>query len=375
MAKRSRAGFAGATRPTDARITVGLAVLLAAVVHVTPLAAQSPRPAWRGAWRLSAEAEYDSNVFRLSDTQRSVLQGSPDAGRYQDMSQPSDVVVRTALRGSLRGRGLAARPLEVGGTVRVDAYTSNSRLTHVRLSTFVRQSLTSRDRLSVEFGYRPDEFRRAYLAGTGSSGSPAYSAGIATRSGGRITYQRAVRKGSRHDLDLDVVLEGERRTMAGFAWRDRTAFGGQVTLRAELGRRVDGELTLGRGRGSYDGTPEPFMAGGVVSTTSLERDFGQTELGVGMRFDLRHRRRFLVGWQRRLRDFAAVLGEDPVYGDRRDTRDTFEAELRYDFRGPFELRGGGSYRKQNTFRPARGDTTDEADYRKTRVFLSVRYAR
>jgi len=375
MANRPRADSRRAARPAHALVTAVFVVFLPAFAGATPLAAQSSHRSWRGSWRLSAEAEYDSNVFRLSGSQRKALEASPDAGRFPGMSQPSDLILRTALRGSLRGRGLGARLLEVGGTVGVDGHAANSRLTHVQVSTFASQLLTPRDRLSVELGYRPDEFRRAYLAGAGPSMAPAYAAGSATRSSGRITYQRALREGSRHDLDLELSLEGERRTMAGFAWRDRSDLGGQVSLRAELGRRMDGELMLGRGRGNYDGTPEPFMEGAVVSTTSLERDFDQTELGVGLAFDLRHRRRLLVSWQRRLRDYTAVLGEDPVYGDRRDTRDTFGSELRYDMRGPFELRAGGSYRRQNTFRPARGDTTDEADYRRTRMFLSLRYAR
>jgi len=291
------------------------------------------------------------------------------------MEQVSDLVVEAGLRGEMRGRGVASYPITVGGSLEIDAYTSNTRLTHVVLETFASQSLTSRDKVSVELNYVPGEFRRNYLSGVELSGLPIYAAGVSDRTRVRLAYDRKLSRGDGPRMDLGLSVSGTRRSMAGLPWRNRTEMRGAAELAADLRKGVDVELRVERGRGAYEGTPEPFVDANVVRTAELNRDFSQSELGAAIGLATGKRTDLLLSYEHRVRDYVAALGEDPVFGDRRDDRDSFEVELRHDMHGPLEWRVGGRYRSQNTLRPARGDTADEADYRQTRAFVAIRYAR
>lgn len=375
MADRASSQWPRGRRRALRALAAGLAVVLAALVPSGSAEAQGARSSWRGDWTVAAEALYDSNIFRLSDSQRRQLESGSGSDRFTDMSGPSDLVLELGLSGQVRGRGLGSRRVTMGVGLEVDAYASNTRLTHVSLETFATHALSSRDELTLELGWRPGEFRRNYLAGAETSGAPTYAAGVANRAQARLEYDRELRKGSDHDLDLELSVEGSKRSLNDFPWRDRTGLTGAAELQVELSRRIDAVLSFARGRGSHDGVPEPYIDATFVRTASLNRDFDETELGAGLTFNLPRRTELLLGWERRARDYAAALGEDPVYGDRQDDRDTFEGELRWDRKGPLEVRVGGSFRRQDTQRPAQGDTADEEDYRQARMFLSLRYSR
>ncbi len=356
-------------------LVVALSSLAFMALRPEPLTAQHEAGSWRRGLQVSARALYDSNVFRLSDSQRAGLGSVSAQERYVDMSRPEDVVLRVKLAGELRGQGLGTAGVRLGGGIQVDAFTSNTRLTHLQLETFVAKALSSRDELTLELDYRPDEFRRNYLIEAEPSSPPTYAAGVSNQGSARFRYERRVRRGKGRDLNVQLAAAASRRSFSDFPWRDRTELSGAAALQMELGQHLDVEVRAARGLASHDGSPEPFIEASLLRISPLNRDFAESELGVGVHFRTAGRAELLLGWERRIRDYVAVLGEDPVYGDRRDDRDAFEVEVRVDRKGPVQWRIGGMYRYQDTFRPAKGDAAEEQDYKQTRVFVALRYVR
>lgn len=359
------------------RITwvAGLSTLAVSVASPDSSAAQQESSQWHRNLLLETRIRYDDNVFRLSRSQRAVVSSGSTSDRFQDMGRVDDVVVRVKLGGEFRGRSIGSRPVRVGAGIKVDAFTFNSRLTNVSLESFLTQSMTSRDEITLELDYEPDQFRRNYLTGEELAGVPAYGAGVANQAGARLRYERKLREGKGRDLNLELSAAASRRSYADFSWRDRTRISGAAGLQMEIGQRVRAELRVARSQGEHDGAPEPFLEANQIQIMPLNRDFNDNELGAEVRVEVRRRTDVLVGWERRVRHYVAFLGQDPVYGGRRDNRDGFEFEMRYDPAGPFEWRAGGLYRYQETFRPAGGDTTEEEDYRQTRLFVTLRYHR
>ena len=375
MARRSRPCSRRGAWPAPRALGPGLVLLLLCSVLAGSLDAQEASSSWRSEWDASVRALYDSNVFRLTGAQKARVSSGSTSGRFAGMEQPSDLILQFGLGGEVRGPGLGARRITAGARIGVEAFTSNTQLTHLSLETYTSHALSSRDEITLELDYLPDEFERSYLAGDDGFGAPVYATGVASSGEARVVYDRELRDGSDHDLDLELSFTGSRRSMGDFAWRERTELAGAAELEVELASWIDAELAVLRGRGSYDdATLEPYLDGGVVVTAPLDKDFDETELGAGVVVDVRSRTDLVLSWEHRIRDYVARLGDDPVYGDRRDTRDTFEAELRYNIRGPLEVRAGGAYVAQDTYRPARGDTTDEEDYRAARMFVTLSYA-
>ena len=103
------------------------------------------------------------------------------------------------------------------------------------------------------------------------------------------------------------------------------------------------------------------------------RDHDQTSLGARVRFG--RDTRLYLEYERRMRTYRAVLGQDATYGGREDTRNSFAAEVRYEISKSLDLRLGGKYQTQLTFRPATGLTGDEIDYNRRVASLRLSYSR
>jgi hypothetical protein len=332
------------------------------------------RDGWRlRGWSVGLEASYDQNPFRLSGGQRDDLVDG--GGRYASLSRPYDVTNTLRLGLDLQGRGLAGRRLEVEPDIRVDLYTFNTRRTSVEMELAATQRLSRRDQVRLRLGLTPSEFRRNYLAPSGG-GEVEYVAGVATTAEAELDYQRELLRGRRGspELTLQAGLLAGRRTYRDHPWRDRTEVRGG--LEADLKVGLLGVVLSGSAGRAFDGydAAEPVQTDAGVVMASLERGFDEVRLGVGTSLRTGRRSRLVGEYGLRKRFYAASLVEDPYYGDREDTRHSLGGSLRIDLRR-IDLALGAEHQFQNTYRPGRGDTGDEADYRRTRGFLGVEYRR
>ncbi|MBW3553211.1 MAG: hypothetical protein KY466_06870, partial [Gemmatimonadetes bacterium] len=232
--------------------------------------------------------------------------------------------------------------------------------------------LSKRDEIGMSVEFTPSEFRRNYIIGTDAGGEPEYAAGVARTLEAELEYARRLLRGKRGgpELSLEAALLAERRTFADMPWRDRSELGGRIAADLELLRRLQIEAGAEYSRGFHAGAQEPVSGPTGVTMMTLDRDFQQLELEGELGFKLAKRRRLVLSYDWRTRSYLATP-EDGVYGGRRDHRDRFGAELRLGVGRLVELRLGGALQVQTTVRPGRGDTGDEADYRRTVAFVQV----
>ncbi|MGI9077506.1 MAG: hypothetical protein ACR2G6_09270 [Gemmatimonadaceae bacterium] len=328
---------------------------------------------WRARWQIEAATEYDSNVFRLTDSGKERL--GAGGTRYADMNSAFDLVATVQLVGELRGPGALGRKLSLGSSLEVDVHALNPLLTHVDFGFDAIQSLSSRDKLGVEVGFTPSEFQRNYLSGADLSGQPMYAAGVEQSLEGRVSYMREVLEGRRGSRSVDVELRAlaGRQSVRDFPWRDRSELGGRLEIEVELARWLDMALSGTRIRAYHDGTPEPVWQLSGVTTQSLERDFFQNELSVETAVRLSRSARLLFGYEWRDRAYLAEEGVDPVYGGRVQRRNTFGGELRLDVTRTFTAHAGAAYQLQDLSRSTAGGTGDEEDFRRITGFFQLAY--
>ncbi len=337
----------------------------------TGAAAQSDRP-WRRDGTISIKTLFDSNVFRFTDSQKARLGSGTD--QFADMEDASDVIIQVGLGGELR-RGPSSHRLRIGGGATLDAFTTNTRRTHVTLDAYLAQSFTKRDKIKIKVELTPSEFRRNYLAGADALSAPVYDEGVSTSFKGEFSYARRLIGGSGPDLDLELGVLGATRSVDGLAWRDRSSLGGRVELDLKITRDVDLKVGVTRSRAFYDAESQPVLSGGLVSLLLADKDFNETKIAGELKFDLSGDTRLVLEYERRTRDYLASLGVDPAFGGREDTRNAFGAKMRHRVSNRIDLNIGGKYQGQDTFRPAGGSTGDETDYDRSLVTFELSYHR
>lgn len=346
---------------------------LAVVLILTPAEtrAQDDRP-WRRDGKISIRSTFDDNVFRFTDAQKKKI--GPGSDRFADISQASDLIVRVGLGGELR-HGPSSRRIRLGGGAALDAYTTNTRRTHVTLDAYLSKSLSKRDQVTVKVELTPSEFRRNYLGGADAGDLPTYQEGLATSFAGEIAYARRLIGGSGPDLDMEIGFLGGTRSVEALSWRDRSSMGGRVQFDLKVNSDINVKVKFSRWRASYTAAVQPILERGLVMMATADKDFDDTRLGGELRFDLGDNARLILEYERRTRIFLADLGVDPAYGGREDSRNGFRADIRYEISKRIDARIGGRYQKQLTARPAKGSTGDETDYQRTRIALQLAYHR
>jgi len=348
-------------------VTFAVALLLAPA----ETRAQEERP-WRRDGTISLRSIYDGNVFRLTDSQKNNI-GS-GSGKYADMEGATDLILQVGVGGELR-HGPSSRRMRIGGGATVDAYTTNTRRTHMTLDAYLARSFSSRDELKVKVEVTPSEFRRNYLGGGDAVGSPLYQEGVSTSFGGEVAYARRLIGGSGPDLDLEIGFLGTSRSVDVLSWRDRSSMGGWIEFDLKINSDIDMKVEVSRSRASYTSASQPVLDLGLVTLETADKDFNDTRFGGEGRFDLGSDARLTLEYERRMRTFLAELGVDPVYGGREDARNAYGAEIEYEISNRVEMTIGGKYQQQVTFRPAGGSTGDEIDYNRAVATFQLAYRR
>lgn len=350
-----------------------MSVVLIALLDATGLHAQES--SWTARWGLSLQTRYDDNPLRLNAWEKANL--AARLPRFTGMDRADDVLGMIRLRGDFRGDGLGSRPARIGADVRLDGHAWNRQGLRFSVGASASQELTRRDEVGVFLAFTPSEFQRNYLVGTDETGAPAYVEGVGRRLRGGIEYTREILRGSRGGPELDANLSvlGTMRRFQDFPWRDRTELGARIGLDFQPVDALETEIAATLARTSHARLAEPVSRSDGVTMAATRRDYVQREVGAEAGLHLGAGRLLTVGYDRRHRSYLATLDEDPVYGDRRDNRDSYEAALRLDLGPLVRLTLGGSLEEQSTNRPGSGDTGDEADYERHTLFLRLELRR
>ena len=359
-------------RPNAGGISTCWAIVAVALL-LTPIdtRAQDDRP-WRQDGEISIRSIYDDNIFRLTDSQKNNLGSGSD--QFTDMLAADEFIVQIGIGGEIR-HGPSSRLIRLGGGATLDAHTRNTRRTHVSLDAYLSQTLSKRDEITVKVELAPYEFRRNYLGGADAFDLPIYQQGVSTAFAGEIEYARRLIGGSGPDLDVEIALLGENRSVDELSWRDRSSLGGRILFDLKVNSDIDAKVEFSRSRASYSAALQPVIQSGLVTMATADKDFNDTRLGGELRFDLIGDTRLTLEYERRMRTYLAEFGVDPAYGGREDARNSYGAKVRYEISSRINVRIGGRYQEQVTFRPASGSTGDEIDYERTRLTLQLVYSR
>lgn len=348
--------------------------------------------------------EYDSNVFLLSASRESDLEGATGAdpsGRFTDMESAADVIVQPAAGIRLQADGLGGREFVVSPEIRYENYVKNPERSNLTAALELAQDLPRASRLRTRISYSPEYFAKNYLSdavdangdGSISRAERRYAAGkysdLDADAAYRFRVRRAPRGGGSAARAEASVGYYSRSYEAPFASRDLSG----PTVGAELGvDRGRMELAL-----AYDfealstttGTEvlildEPVFGrdlNGNGSSTDLnartsqqvDRSRNEHSGRVLLMFNPPGRADVLLAFEHRLRDFASDQPLDVAHRGRRDRRNEIRGEIGFQMGSGFRLVAGGRFAKQTTNRagdPGRLGETD--DYTRSRAYTAVR---
>lgn len=379
------------------------------------LAAQQPTPARTAAktgslkvepW-LSAEAEYDNNIFLLTSGRRRDVESRSAAdvasGRFAGMESADDVVAQLAGGIGVRAPGLGGRDLTFSPALRYDYYTKNSERSHITASVGIAQALARGMRTKLEASYTPSYFPKNYLLDAIDANgdrviAPAerrYAAADYSAMDVELAHRLRLRKSTkRSPLGMDLELGAGYYTRsydAPFSGRDLGGPKFRSTLGFAPGRRADFTLQYELEMLSADAGQEvlvlnEFQAGqdlngngnatdlAVRSVQLVDRSRREHELSAGAQFDVARRTDLRVRYGLRLRNYSSDQPLDLGHRDRKDTRHELRGEIATRIARGLRFTTGARYARQTTNRLMfDADQTDEADdYTRLRGFAGLR---
>lgn len=375
-----------------------------------PAAPRSPEPAARG-WRVrplvSAEGEYDDNVFLLRPSRQDNLAvpsgQSLASGRYANMESASDVVTTMRAEASLEGRGLSGKKLSITPKLAYELHALNAERRNVTLSLDVEQALRRGSRAGFRARIQPSYFGRNYLldatdrdgSGTIDPSERLYQGGFYSERELSLDYLFRLNKSTRRSpFGAEVELEGGyygRTYEAPFAGRDLSGPTAAATLLLALNRRLS--LDVGFQFAALAATPSIQVLlldeqdfdrdfNGNGSTTDLDvraremvdRSRRQVGFDAKARFEFSRRAGLKVGYARRSRTFTSEQPFDVSYRGRSDARDELEAGVGVRLTRQLRLVGSGSMSRQRLNRESdRGAVGEIADYDRLRTRIALAY--
>lgn len=123
---------------------------------------------WRTNFKLLVDAEWDDNVFKLSDSQKDGMNqkdpGDLVSGRYNDMESINDIIYSIVPEVKLKtSAGLFSKQLSISGILDYQYYVHNNQKSNVRLGLLIKQNISKSQKLKFLGEYTPSYFVKNYL--------------------------------------------------------------------------------------------------------------------------------------------------------------------------------------------------------------------
>lgn len=387
-----------------------LAALLGCGLAATSLAAQSrPKPlaapdrGWQFNPAFRTDAEFDNNVFLLSDLKKGQLApGAPAGTRYADMVSASDVITTFRAHLGFDGPGIGSRKMKIVPEVRYDFYAQNVERRGATYAIALAQATTRGGLVRLKAEMQPQRFFKDYLVdaidrdgdGVISSGEKLYAGdkrGETTVDGDYT--MRLTGDASRSALGAALRLAGgwyTRTNNTSFASHDLKGptAGAKLLLNTPGGSHID----LGY---SWASLVAPRMnTVMLINETQYNRDFNnngnatdvdvrtiqmvnrsrmEQELGAAFGTEL-GAAELAVEYAYRTRRFTSAELYDAVNNGRRDARNEFGGTLRYKLTNALRLRAAALRGAQTLNRAiATAATGEVADYNRMRTSVGLEY--
>jgi hypothetical protein len=370
-------------------------------------AAPHGRLLWRFKPTLTSGAEYDDNIYLLSDSKKDNLT-SPSAndvvsGRYADMERVGDLITTLHAELEASGRGLGGRALTITPEAEYELYAWNAQRRTGQLGVSVAQALPRGARFRVKADMTPSTFFKNYLANAvdaDNSGSITpderiYAAGSYADREISADFRLRVSKLTKSHpfgaaLQLGAGYSG-RSYDAPFAMRDVSGPTASVGLMLDLRRDI--ELDVGYEFASLGATPGravmlldenqfgvDFNGNGStndVDARALEMaDHSRAEHGLSMSLKAAPAKRLDVrlDYSHRWRRFGSTQPYDVTYNGRRDARDELGAGVGVRLASSLRLNAAFLIQSQSLNRandPA--GLGDVSDYNRHRTSVGLSY--
>jgi len=363
-------------------------------------------PAWTFHTDLSAEVEYDDNLFLLRNSVKNRLETNGPAdvasGRFRDMESPTDLLFTPSLGIELQGPGLGGRDLELSAEIRNPMHTENPECDYLELSAGLRHALGGRaGRLGLRINWIPERFTKNYLAdatdpiGPVTDDERVYLAGRYEQLDIIVEYrlplvQAPKSGGFSLDGSLEVRLR-DRSYDSPFSGRDRESTTFAVALDAGLSPKASLSFDL-----SFEDSESPTSAEvmildepdyGVIfngdgdatdydvrTVQSTDRSFEELALRVGLKLASGANSDVRLWVKREQTDYRSNLPFDENYRKREDDRTTFGVAVETSLGKGLKGRLAAEFASQDTARPADpGATGEESDFDRFLIGLSVSY--
>lgn len=314
-----------------------------------PMAAHAQSDGEPRGWRfrpiVRAEAEYDHNIYRLSDGRRG-SPGSPSAeevrsGRYENMESGFDVVGSVDASVRMRRPGIGGRNFALRPVVGAIAHALNPALNGVWFGASAAQEFGRGREVNAAMRFEPETFRRNYLSGVVdedgngiiTEGERRYSAGRASALQFDAEYRHRLRKagGATPGVWLEAGAGYEqRRYAAPLAGRDLAGPHASVRLRSSVGPL---SLGLGYNHARLGASPsqevmlvrDGLARRAVVGMVDRSRTENAVRAGVGVKPT--RRTHLDVDLEQRARTFTSDQPTDAIYRGRSATRRSVAVEL------------------------------------------------
>ena len=376
------------------------------VPRAQPRRPQPNSSAWSFRTDLSAEFEYDDNLFLLRNSVKDRLETNGPAdvasGRFRDMESPTDVLVTPSLGIELKGPGLGGRVLELTAAIRSPMHTENPERDYFELSAGLRHALGGgAGKFGLRIDWIPDRFTKNYLADATDPVGPVtddervYLAGRYEQLDITVEYRLPLvpaPKAGGFSLDGSAELRFRDRSYdSPFSGRDRDSTTVALGLDAGLSPKASLSFDV-----SYEDSESPttnevmildepdygVIFNGDADATdadvrtvqATDRSFKEVALRAGLKLVSGASSDVRLWVERQQTDYPSNLAFDEAYRNREDDRTTFGVAIETDLGKGLKGQLAAEFASQDTARPADpGATGEEADFDRFVIGLSVGY--
>lgn len=322
------------------------------------------------------DVAYDSNVFRLSETQlEKPGTDSEDGEKYYEIESATDTILEMYGRAEWELRAIGGKKASLRIEPGVSLFVANRKRSYASVEAELTHALWKGGDAFVELDAVPSRFRKNYLVdaedqdGDGISGSEkTYRSGTSTD----VDVRAGVDSRLTRSLDGKISLGGGSATYGGpFQNRNKTAVELRGALDLELTKRIDVGLAYEGSSVTTGSDDEVVVDDRQRIVTPVDRSYQAHAISPSLEVEIAKSVDLHAEYELMSRGFTSTGSSDP-YRNRTDIRHTGALELRVRLTKPLRLALGAQMSRAVTNRPNDVDAEpDEVDYERTVAWLGL----
>ncbi|MBN1626597.1 MAG: hypothetical protein JW944_08730 [Deltaproteobacteria bacterium] len=340
--------------------------------------------------------EYTDNVFRLDDSQVSMLEANtPEdavSGRFRDMESVSDFIVSPEVGLGLDSDGPLGGKLSMVSWLRYNHYSENRESSFPKVRIRLRNSLGEKGILMLEGDFLFDFFKKNYLSGVNDENANGnipreeriYSPAIYDEYEGIIAYEQEII--NNNDARLSGLSIGPfaghriRRYNSTFSNRDQDISWVGIEMDLEFISRIDLEMIYLYEDVAAPGNRELILFDETVSGTDInndgeikgnaqlftviDRSSSRHTIEINPSFKLTKDTRIFLGYEKRIAECASGNKLDIEHYNQEEYRRQIKSGIRHDFSNKWTAEA--EYSRTN-------EEEEDGDYSENSFLVKIKY--